>query len=38
MVKIIWKKADENSPIFKTGFIISSLMLDKSKVKNKGGK
>ena len=35
MVKFIWKEADKNSPIFKTGFIISSVKLNKSKVKNK---
>ena len=32
MVKFIWKEADENSPIYKTGFIISSVKLYKSKV------
>ena len=35
MVKFIWKEADENSPIYKTGFIISSVKLNKSKVKTK---
>ena len=35
MVKFIWKEADENSPIYKTGFIISSVKLYKSKVINK---
>ena len=35
MVKFIWKEADENSPIYKTGFIISSVKLNKSKVKLK---
>jgi len=35
MVKFIWKEADENSPIYKTGFIVSSVKLNKSKVKTK---
>ena len=35
MVKYILKEADENSPIYKTGFIISSVKLNKSKVKIK---
>ena len=35
MVNFIWKEADENSPIYKTGFIISSVKLYKSKVKTK---
>ena len=35
MVKLILKEADENSPIYKTGFIISSVKVNKSKVKIK---
>ena len=35
MVKFILKEADENSPIYKTGFIISSVKVNKSKVKIK---
>ena len=35
MVKFIFKEADKNSPIYKTGFIISSEKLNKSKVKIK---
>ena len=35
MVKFILKEADENSRIYKTGFIISSVKLNKSKVKIK---
>ena len=35
MVKFIFKEADENSPIYKTGFIISFVKFNKSKVKNK---
>ena len=35
MVKYILKEADENSPIYKTEFIISSVKLNKSKVKIK---
>ena len=38
MVKFILKEADENSPIYKTGFILSPLKLNKSiKIRNKGG-
>ena len=38
MVKFILKEADENSPIYKTGFIISPLKLNKSiKIRHKGG-
>ena len=35
MVKLILKEADENSHIYKTGFIISSVKFNKSKVKIK---
>ena len=35
MVKFILKETDENSPIYKKGFIISSLKLNKSNVTNK---
>ena len=40
MVKFIWKEADENSPIYKTRFIISSgkLYKSKGKTKSKGDK
>ena len=31
MVKFILKEADENSPIYKAGFILSPLKLNKSK-------
>ena len=38
MVKFILKEADENSPIYKTGFILSPLKLNKSiKIRHKGG-
>ena len=38
MVKFIWKEADENSPIYKTGFILSPLKLNKLiKIRHKGG-
>ncbi len=38
MVKFTLKEADENSPIYKTGFILSPLKLNKSiKIKHKGG-
>ena len=38
MVKFIWKEADENSPIYKTGLILSPLKLNKSiKIRHKGG-
>ena len=38
MVKFILKEADENSPIYKTGFILSPLKLNKSiNIKHKGG-
>ena len=38
MVKFIWKEADENSPIYKTGFILSPLKLNKSiNIRHKGG-
>ena len=37
MVKIIWKELKEDDPIFKTGFIISSLKLNFNK-KRKGEK
>ena len=38
MVKFILKEADENSPIYKTGFILSPLKSNKSiKIKHKGG-
>ena len=38
MVKFILKEADENSPIYKTGFILSPLKLNKSiNSKHKGG-
>ena len=38
MVKFILKEADENSPIYKTGFILSPLKPNKSiKIKHKGG-
>ena len=30
MVKFILKEADENSPIYKTGFIISPIKIKKS--------
>ncbi len=37
MVKFICKEADENSPIYKTGFILSPLKLNKSiKIRHKG--
>ena len=38
MVKFILKEADENSPIYKAGFILSPLKLNKSiKIRHKGG-
>ena len=38
MVKFTLKAADENSPIYKTGFILSPLKLNKSiNIKHKGG-
>ena len=39
MVKFILKEADENSPIYKTGFILSNLKLNKSiNIRHKGDK
>ena len=38
MVKFILKEADKNSPIYKTGLILSPLKLNKSiKIRHKGG-
>ncbi len=38
MVKFTLKEADENSLIYKTGFILSPLKLNKSiKIRHKGG-
>ena len=37
MVKFILKEADENSRIYKTGFIISSVKFNKTKIKRGKG-